>query len=360
VVLRGEKIAEINQGASIPAGAIDCGGDYLALAIIELHTDNRERHIQPRLRADWPHDPAIIAHGAELAGNGIATVFDAMRVVSIPQDGTYSKYARGLASELWDLRESGALKIGHFLHLRAETCSETLVEEMAEFGPEDRVGIVSLMDHTPGQRQFRNIAKLEDYIKGKHGLSDAGFIEHIASPKEMRDRVGDLHEAKAVVAEARRYGAVPAAMTIRPRSRCGCRRVMEFTSPSFRLRWVRLRPAMRMTLRSLWWRPTWCGAGRIRRMWRRQTWQTGSFGHPTIGLRPGDAVVERALGDMSRAIAAVTANPARHSDLGDRGRIEVGFRAELMQFRMHGAQPLVRSVWVSGTTGELNAARQFR
>ncbi|MGR3548931.1 MAG: alpha-D-ribose 1-methylphosphonate 5-triphosphate diphosphatase, partial [Roseovarius sp.] len=172
--LKGGRITAIDSGAALPPGAVDCDGDYLAPGLIELHTDNLERHIQPRPKVDWPHNAAILAHDAELASVGITTVFDAMRVGSIPTGvGRYGKYARGLANELLSLRAEDALKISHFLHLRAEVCSETLEEEMEEFGPEDRVGIVSLMDHTPGQRQFRDLTKLEAYVKGKHALSDA-------------------------------------------------------------------------------------------------------------------------------------------------------------------------------------------
>ncbi|MEM9125521.1 MAG: alpha-D-ribose 1-methylphosphonate 5-triphosphate diphosphatase, partial [Pseudomonadota bacterium] len=197
----GEHIVEINSGAAIPAGATDCEGDYISPGLVELHTDNLERHIQPRPKVDWPHAAAILAHDAELASTGITTVFDAMRVGSIPSGAArYRKYARGLSQELWDLREQDALKISHFLHLRAEVCSETLTDELDEFGPEDRVGLVSIMDHTPGQRQFRDLSKLEAYLKGKHAMDDATFVRHVAQLKGLRDRNGERHELETVKA----------------------------------------------------------------------------------------------------------------------------------------------------------------
>ena len=155
-------IAAIDQGTAIPQGAVDCRGDLLMPGLIELHTDNLERHIEPRPKVNWPHASAIIAHDAELASVGITTVFDALRVGSITSSKkmNYGEYARHLADEILGLREKGALKISHFLHLRAEVCSETLIAELAKFGPADRIGIVSLMDHTPGQRQFRDITQL--------------------------------------------------------------------------------------------------------------------------------------------------------------------------------------------------------
>ncbi len=42
------RITAIDQGGAVPPGAVDCGGDLVMPGLIELHTDNLERHIQPR------------------------------------------------------------------------------------------------------------------------------------------------------------------------------------------------------------------------------------------------------------------------------------------------------------------------
>src|SRR6056297_4120223 len=155
-------IADISEGDQVPAGAVDCAGDLVLPGLVELHSDNVERHIEPRPEVDWPHLPALIAHDAELASTGITTVFDALRVGFVHTGkARYIGHARKLADELLAARADGLFKISHFLHLRAEICSETLLDDLAAFGPEDRIGIVSLMDHTPGQRQFRDLTALK-------------------------------------------------------------------------------------------------------------------------------------------------------------------------------------------------------
>ncbi len=189
------KITEIDLGPSVPLGAIDCDGDLVMPGLIELHTDNLERHIEPRPKVNWPHAAAIIAHDAELASVGITTVFDALRVGSVTsgKKANYGEYARQLADEILGLRDANALRISHFLHLRAEVCSETLTAELAKFGPADRVGIVSLMDHTPGQRQFRDLTQLRAYVCGKHGLSEHEFEAHVAEQVALSNRLGAEH-----------------------------------------------------------------------------------------------------------------------------------------------------------------------
>jgi len=55
---------------------------------------------------------------------------------------------------------------------------ETLIEEFAEFTPDDRIGIISTMDHMPGQRQFADLAKFESYVRGKNPFGDQGFCDY--------------------------------------------------------------------------------------------------------------------------------------------------------------------------------------
>jgi Metal-dependent hydrolase involved in phosphonate metabolism len=173
MLIRDGVIADVSEGTALPS-AERLDGDLLAPGLIELHTDNLEGHMQPRPGVDWPKAAAVVAHDAELASVGITTVFDAVRVGSVVsyRKASYGRYAREAVDAILALKRAGALRISHFLHLRAEMCSETLLEEMDEFGPEDEVRIVSLMDHTPGFRQFRDVSKLRVYYEGKHG---AGF-----------------------------------------------------------------------------------------------------------------------------------------------------------------------------------------
>ena len=102
---------------------------------------------------------------------------------------------------------AGRIEDTPLIHLRAEVCLDTLIDELDASGPEDRIGIVSVMDHTPGQRQFRDISKLKEYHVGKYGTSDAVFAEHVAVRLVKRRSIGDAHD-RAVVAAARRYGVV--------------------------------------------------------------------------------------------------------------------------------------------------------
>lgn len=65
------------------------------------------------------------------------------------------------------------------------------------------VGIVSLMDHTPGQRQLRDLTQLRHYLMGKHGFTVAEYDAHVAARLVMSAEVGAVQEAAAVAAGQR-------------------------------------------------------------------------------------------------------------------------------------------------------------
>ena len=352
LVIRDGLIADM--GAGRVQGGEDCEGDLLIPGLIELHTDNLERHIQPRPGVDWPHAAAIIAHDAELASVGITTVFDAMRVGSIPSGiGRYKAYARGLSRELLELRTQGALRISHFLHLRAEVCSETLIEEMALFGPEDRVGIVSLMDHTPGQRQFRDIDKLRAYVMGKNNITEAQFVEHVARLREMRARFGEAHEA-AAVAEARRYGAVLASHDDTTADHVAVSaghgiRLAEFpTTPEAAAACRAHGIAIMMGAPNLIRGGSHSGNVAAAELAGMDLLDIVSSDYVPASLLTSALRLGEIWGDLARGIAAVTAAPAQAAGLSDRGRIAPGLRADLVRLRPVAGSAVVRGVWSAG------------
>ncbi|WP_066701871.1 alpha-D-ribose 1-methylphosphonate 5-triphosphate diphosphatase [Celeribacter ethanolicus] len=349
------KIADVSTGGTSVAGAIDAGGDMMIPGLIELHTDNLERHIEPRPKVDWPHQAAILAHDAELASVGITTVFDAMRVGSIHTrgDAGYGKYARNLSREVMHLRDLGALKISHFLHLRAEICSETLEAEMAEFGPEDRVGLVSLMDHTPGQRQFRDIEKLRDYVQKKRGMSNAEFDDHVNHLYELRDTYAVRHEAVAV-AEAKRYGAVLAshddttAEHVEVSRQHGVR-VAEFPTTIEAAQACKLHGiAAMMGAPNLIRGGSHSGNVAAHELAERGLLDIVSSDYVPSALMSSAMLLADLWDDIPRAIATVTANPAEAVGLSDRGRIAPGLHADLVRIARIEGMPVIRGVWSHG------------
>lgn len=347
------RIVDIREGADLPSGALDCAGDFLAPGLIELHTDNLERHLTPRPGVDWPHRAAIIAHDRELAGCGITTVFDALRVGSVVKANGYRKYARPTADEILDARAAGDLKISHHLHLRAEICSETLLEELAEFGPDDRVGLVSLMDHTPGQRQFRDLEKLWQYHSGKYSMSRDEFADHVAHMQGLHARLGAVHEAGAVT-EARRLGAVLASHDDTTEAQVAVSAGHGIRLAEFPTTLEAAQAGRAHGIANIMGAPNIVrGGSHSGNVSAAELADAGVLDILSSDYVPAALLLSAVLlgarwDDLARGMATVTAAPARAVGLADRGRLAVGLRADLARFRVDRGTPLVLGVWSEG------------
>ena len=355
LILQGATIRAVEQGRSHAPGAIDCGGDFLCPGLVELHTDNLERHLSPRPGVDWPHRSAILAHDAELAGTGITTVFDALRVGSIVSDerSRYGRYARPMADEILGMRAEGAFRISHFIHLRAEVCSETLEAELDEFGTEDRVGILSLMDHTPGQRQFTDLTQLKRYLRGKYSMTEEEIAAHIGRQRDLGARVRDRHEGAAVAA-AGRYGATLASHddttpehVARPAA-YGVR-LAEFPTTRAAAEACRAHGiAVMMGAPNLIRGGSHSGNVAAEELARAGLIDVLSSDYVPAGLLIGAFVLGAMLGDPARGLAAASAAPADAAGLRDRGRLIPGLRADVIRIAEDGPLPRLRGVWSAG------------
>jgi alpha-D-ribose 1-methylphosphonate 5-triphosphate diphosphatase len=167
------KIAEVGEGDA-PERGEDLRGDLLMPGLIELHTDHLEAHYVPRPKVFWDPVAAVVSYDGQLATSGITTVLDSLRVWREEGAEDVDGQAGILAEAISTARDANLLRAEHFLHLRCEIPMPSVVEEAKELVGRPDIRLMSLMDHTPGQRQFRDEGKLRDYYRGKSGgLTDA-------------------------------------------------------------------------------------------------------------------------------------------------------------------------------------------
>ena len=348
-------ISSIDSGTRVPLGAIDCEGDYVAPGLIELHTDNLERHLTPRPKVNWPKRAAVLGHDRELAGAGITSVFDALRVGSEADQKShgYLRYARETVDHILDQINHRALKVSHHIHLRAELCTETLVEELYEFSENDRVRLVSLMDHTPGQRQFRDLSKHREYLMGKHGYNDAEVEAHWTKLRELQTLYLEKNRA-ATVAYATEVGAILASHDdttledVLESDRLGIT-VAEF--PTTLEAAVACRAKAQFIVMGA---PNIVRGGSHSGNVAAQELARGglldilSSDYVPAALLNAAVSLGTLLEDMAAGIRTVTACPADAVGFDDRGRIAPEKRADLVRFAMHDGLPIIKSVWSRG------------
>lgn len=355
----GGRIAAIDSGRGAPPGAIDLEGDYLLPGLVEIHTDNFERHLMPRPKVHWAELPALLAHDAEIAAAGITTVYDALGVGEADPESLRGSAWRGVVDTLARCQQRGLLRADHRLHVRCELPAPNTIELFEPFLGNPRVGLISLMDHTPGQRQWEDISHARVYFTGKKGWSEAKFMARVAEAEEMQQRYAQPHR-RHFVAYAREHGIALAShddttLAHVEEAQADGVSVCEFPTTE-----LAARAAHGRGMATVMGGPNVVRGG-------SHSGNVAAAHLASLGLLdilssdyvPGSLLTGalRLVDDghlsLPQAVATVSRNPARAVGLQDRGELAPGLRADLVQVRVvevadghHHA--VVRAVWREG------------
>ena len=188
----GSLVVEDGEISDIQPGVVNWGqdgdGDYLMPGLVELHTDNLEQRMSPRPQVNWPLDVAAVYHDRDLAAAGITTVCDAVCVGDLAPNSLRMLQVEPMIEALYQGQTSGRFTVDHHLHLRCELGYEKTYEMVAGYADHPMLCLLSLMDHTPGQRQFAQLEKYKEFYMGKHGVGEHEIDQFIA------DRIAAQHQ----------------------------------------------------------------------------------------------------------------------------------------------------------------------
>lgn len=203
VTIRDGVIVDVDTSSSDVGD--DMEGDYLIPGLVELHTDHLESHYAPRPGVLWNSIAALQAHDAQVAGSGITTVFDCLRLGSDEFGGFKKGEMRVIADALETAAAEDRLRASHMIHLRCEVSASDVLEHFDDFRTDPQVRLASLMDHAPGQRQFQTIEQYTLYYRKKRNLSDSDFERFIAYRLEESSLYAAPHR-KAIVEACTKRG----------------------------------------------------------------------------------------------------------------------------------------------------------
>ena len=355
VVVSDGCIAEIGQGRSAVAGAIDLEGDLLIPGLVELHTDNLEKHMRPRPGADWPSIAAVAAHDSQVAGSGITTVLDAIAIGDFQDGSLRLKRLQHMIEALDTAHEHDLLKSDHMLHLRCEIGHRGMPAMLDPLLESHHVRLLSVMDHTPGQRQFASLESYRAYYQGHHGLSDADMEALISSRIAEQKRCGDQNR-RHVVAEARRRCLPLASHDDGTAEHVSQAAADGMVIAEFPTTVEAARLSHEQGLAVMMGGPNLVrGGSHNGNVSALELAEAGyldiiSSDYAPASLLHAAMLLTRSVGhiDLPRAIATITRTPARAAGMDDRGEIATGQRADLVQVRDTPFHPLIMAVWRSG------------
>ena len=348
------QIVAIDHGGRPATGAEDCDGDLLLPGLVEMHTDHLERHMMPRPGVLWPAPvAAVLAHDAQIAAAGITTVYDAISVGEYHDKSGRRQLLDSAIAAVGTASDGGLCRADHRLHLRCEVSDPEMQDMLANWTDNPRLGLISVMDHTPGQRQWSNLKKMLQYHRSE-SWSDEKLAAYVAERQDLQARHA-LSNRRAAL-DLARIRCIPTASHDDTTTEhvddavADGIAISEFPTTRDAAHHAR---AMGMTVIA--------GAPNVVR-----------GGSHSGNIAAGDLAEEGLLDGLSSdyvpasllhaalllgarssiglpdAIAMVSDNIARMVGLTDRGRIALGLRADLVRVSVVGGIPVVRAVWRQG------------
>jgi alpha-D-ribose 1-methylphosphonate 5-triphosphate diphosphatase len=347
-------IQELLPAGRTAPGALDFDGDYLLPGLVELHTDNLERQFQPRPKVRWPAQAAMLAHDRQIAAAGITTVCDGVCVGIYGGKRERIEFLQTSLEALHEAQANRSLTTEHFLHLRCEVSDPHVVEMFEPLLEEPNLKLVSLMDHTPGQRQWHDIDKYRTFHRGRTEASEEEFQALIERRIEEQKIYADQHRKKLLALVRGRPIALAShddttAAHVEEAAADGIT-ISEFPTTHVAAEAARAKGlGVVMGAPNLVLGGSHSGNVSAQHLAEHGLLDALSSDYVPVSLLHGAFQLHRVL-DMRlpQAIAPVSRNPAAMIGLGDRGTIAPGLRADLVRARLIGETPSVIAVWRKG------------
>ena len=337
-------------------GELHWHGDFLLPGMVELHTDNLEKHLMPRPKVAWPVIPAILAHDAQIAAAGITTVLDAISVGDIDPDSVRMQTLTTCVAGLHEAQRAGILRADHFLHMRLELAEAALLTMFDPFLHDPLLKLVSLMDHTPGQRQWTDLTHYRTYVTGKRGWTNHQVDAMLDGMLARQVRYA-AENRRAVVARCRAL-AVP--IPLATHDDTTLEHVAEgvrdgVTISEFPTSLPAARAAREHGLGIIMGAPNVVRGGShsgnvsAAELARANLLDALSSDYVPTSLLHAAFLLQREGFSLPQAIATVSHNPARMVGLHDRGHLAVGLRADFLRVQVVDGIPVVLETWKAGS-----------
>lgn len=195
VLLEGEVIQAIIPDEKLPkhfpGKVIDAAGGFIMPGFIDMHSDYIEQIAAPRPTSLMDFELALYEAERELLTHGITTMYHSL---SLMGSGTFDekpiRNSENVVKLLQLIHDSNYKHhlIHHRMHLRFEIDNFEQVELAKELMSEDKVQLFSIMDHTPGQGQYRDLEKYRLILAGYHD-GDYQVVDNLVTSSMNSERL---------------------------------------------------------------------------------------------------------------------------------------------------------------------------
>jgi len=329
-------IAEIREGPA-PDADVQAGGLTAIPGLIDMHGDMLEREVEPRPGARFPVELGLFELDKRLAATGVTTAYAAISFHPTQSRNTERTVARAreMAASIAALRDS--LLVDLLVHARFEVTFPDVATELADLLRAGQVQLVSLTDHTPGQGQYRDIEK---YIERLAEWRNTSRAEIEAQTKDRllqaRQRPPSWDVVRTVTALAAARGLPIASHDDDSQAKVDLVAGLGATLSEFPVSLEAATAAKERGMHVVMGAPNVLrGGSHSGNLSAIEAIRAGVVDllaadyYPAALLHATFALAEAGILPLSAAVSLSTRNVARALGLDDRGRLEVGRRADI-------------------------------
>jgi alpha-D-ribose 1-methylphosphonate 5-triphosphate diphosphatase len=203
VFVQDELIVSVERGQSkkISKGlhCIDGQGRWLIPGIIDIHNDSIEREIEPRPNALIPMEIALFSLESRLVSHGITSVYHSLAFMEGETAVRTAPMVVANVREINDLKQHGLIR--HNVHARYDMTESGFYAILTGMIEAEQVQLVSFIDHTPGQGQYKQIDVFRDYYRKKHPHLDEAAVNSLIEKRQSKTQTADAVHLIDMIAE---------------------------------------------------------------------------------------------------------------------------------------------------------------
>lgn len=345
-------ITAINPESVSGAVEIELAGKTVMPGMVDLHCDALEKEVEPRPNVFFPFDYGCAQADKRNAAAGISTVFHALSFAGEELGVRNNAMAAELVQAMHEWRPHGL--VDNRIHCRYEITDVEALPVVCELLEQKKAHLVSLMDHTPGQGQFKDMASYRNYL-AKTYKKDEEELDRLME-KKLSAGDGAFERIRILVDTAHQNQIAVASHDDDSLERIETMRLAGADISEFPITLEATTAAGKAGMHTVLGAPNILrGKSQSGSMRAIDAIHAGVADCLCADYAPAALIVAvfslPALSDLNLAgaVRLVTANPAKAAKLFDRGEIIVGKRADLVAVDLPGNLPQVCRVWVGGT-----------